>query len=126
MTIEKWTSNNSNGIIIGALISLLISLNLHFLLKVLLGGLAGGYIYSMLKSGNSHGKNYGIWPAIPWLISGGIALLGIIPMFQKQPPTLSEQLSEIPMWIWFVGGFFLLLIVKSLRKKPRTIIIQNQ
>ena len=126
MKIEKWVNSNLAGIMIGSLVALMISLNFHFLLKVLLGGLAGGYIYSMLKSGNSRGKNYGLPALIPWIVSGVITLIGIIPLFQKQPPTLSEQLSEIPMWIWFVGGFFLLLIVKSLRKKPRTIIIQNQ
>src|SRR3990167_9779284 len=127
MTPSKWIQNNITGIIIGILICFLIfPVTFGILSKIIVGGLVGGYLYSLISPKKGTGKNYGIWPALPWIITGALTLVGVlVPIFQKQPPTLSEQLSQIPTWAYFVGGFFLLLMLKALRKKPRTIIIQE-
>lgn len=129
MTLQKWITQNKQGIAIGALISLVIPLNLNILLKVIIGGLIGSYIYSLITSTRSKGKNYGFFQVLanPWVIGGLLtAIAAIIGVSKPNPPTLSEQLAEIPMWVWFIAGFFLLLIIRALRKKPRTIIVQEQ
>lgn len=127
MTIQKWIQQHKKGIIIGGLIALLIPLELSSTFKIISGAIIGGMLEN--SSTKSRGKNYGYFQflANPWVI-GGLLTLGatILTFFKKQPPTLSEQISTLPIWIWFVGGFFLLLIIKALRKKPRTIIIQEQ
>lgn len=128
MNISKWIQKNLPGIMVGILIGFLIfPTTLGVMSKILVGGLIGGYVYSLITPKKSTGKNYGIGPLIIPLISlGAAALVFFGSVFQKQPPALSEQLKEIPLWIWFTGGFFLLLMIKALRKKPRTIIIQEQ
>ncbi len=131
MNISKWIQQNLNGIIIGILVSIILFPSINTLIKILIGGFIGGYIYSLMSS-KGQGKNYGAWWAIfagpiGWITAAGIGLLTVVlGMFKKQPPTLSEQLAEIPMWAWFVAGFLLLLMIKTLKKKPRTIIIQEQ
>lgn len=129
MNIQKWIIQNKFGIVIGMIIAAIISVNLGLMVKILLGGLIGGYLQSLSGQSNTGKKNYGFiqFLANPWVI-GGLLTLGaiVLQFFQKQPPTLAEQIEDIPIWIYFVIGFFLLLIIKALKKKPRTIIIQEQ
>lgn len=126
MNPQKWIKNNLFGVTIGALISVIVPLDLNIVLKLIVGSYIGGLVQSSQKSSTSK-KIFGIAPFVGWLIVGIIGAIPIIAsLFQKQPPTLTEQLAEIPMWAWFIAGFFLLLLIKALKKKPRTIIIQEQ
>ena len=127
MNIQKWIKTNFIGIMIGIIICFILFPKIWVTGKILVGGLIGGYIYSLIPSTRSRGRNYGIGPLVVPLISlGAAALVFFGSVFQKPQSTLSQQLAEIPIWIWFVAGFFLLLMIKALRKKPRTIIIQEQ
>lgn len=127
MTIQKWLTKNQTGIITGAIIALVIPLEINLFLKLVLGGLIGGYINS-LQNGQTR-KNLGIGPLIVPLIWAGTAIVGtigaILTFSKEKPPTFSEQLAALPPWIWILIVLFGLLLIKALRKKPRTIILQQ-
>lgn len=126
MQLQKWIQKNQTGIIIGALVALVIPLDMNLALKLGLGALAGGYINSLQTPGKTK-KNFGfallILPVIG-IIAGGLFLTSSILDFTKpQAPTLLEQLQEIPIWIWIVGGFFTLWIVKKLTRRKQQIFV---
>lgn len=130
MTIQKWIQQNKFGVILGLIVSLVITIQINLILKLVLGGILGGYLQSLSKNTTHYGqKNYGFFALLanPWVI-GGLLTLGaaIIPLFKKNPPTVTEQVAQFPPWIWVVGVLFLLILIKALKKKPRTIIVQNQ
>lgn len=126
--IKKWIGKHKWGIILGGLVSLLIPLQANKYITTLGGMLIGGYIHSLTTSKESTGRNYGFIPALanPWVIGGLLALVPIIySLFKKPEPTFMDKLSGMSPVTLVLVILGLAVFIKMVRKKPRTIIIQE-